>query len=82
MCVCPCVRVSVSGAEHADGLCHRLTAVCPTVKPQTQGLARDAWEIPRDSLRLELRLGQGCFGDVWMGERDNKHTLVSPWGSS
>ncbi|KAJ3611594.1 hypothetical protein NHX12_021609 [Muraenolepis orangiensis] len=53
--------------EHADGLCHRLTAVCPTVKPQTQGLARDAWEIPRDSLRLELRLGQGCFGDVWMG---------------
>ncbi|KAK5878068.1 hypothetical protein CesoFtcFv8_025513 [Champsocephalus esox] len=53
--------------EHADGLCHRLTAVCPTVKPQTQGLAKDAWEIPRESLRLELKLGQGCFGEVWMG---------------
>uniref|UniRef100_A0A667XW70 Tyrosine-protein kinase n=1 Tax=Myripristis murdjan TaxID=586833 RepID=A0A667XW70_9TELE len=53
--------------EHADGLCYRLTTVCPTVKPQTQGLAKDAWEIPRDSLRLELKLGQGCFGEVWMG---------------
>lgn len=55
-------------ADHADGLCHRLTNVCPTVKPQTQGLAKDAWEIPRDSLRLEVKLGQGCFGDVWMGK--------------
>lgn len=54
--------------EHADGLCHRLTTVCPTVKPQTQGLAKDAWEIPRESLRLEIKLGQGCFGEVWMGE--------------
>ncbi|KPP66462.1 hypothetical protein Z043_115034 [Scleropages formosus] len=53
--------------EHADGLCYRLTAVCPTVKPQTQGLAKDAWEIPRESLRLEVKLGQGCFGEVWMG---------------
>ncbi|RXM37213.1 Tyrosine-protein kinase Yes [Acipenser ruthenus] len=53
--------------EHSDGLCYRLTTVCPTVKPQTQGLAKDAWEIPRDSLRLEVKLGQGCFGEVWMG---------------
>lgn len=55
-------------SEHADGLCHRLTTVCPTSKPQTQGLAKDAWEIPRESLRLEVKLGQGCFGEVWMGE--------------
>ena len=55
--------------EHADGLCYRLTTVCPTVKPQTQGLAKDAWEIPRESLRLEVKLGQGCFGEVWMGKR-------------
>nr|XP_046200392.1 proto-oncogene tyrosine-protein kinase Src isoform X2 [Oncorhynchus gorbuscha] len=53
--------------KHADGLCHCLTEVCPVLKPQTQGLARDAWEIPRDSLRLDLKLGQGCFGEVWMG---------------
>ena len=57
------------GAEHSDGLCYRLTTVCPTVKPQTQGLAKDAWEIPRESLRLEVKLGQGCFGEVWMGKR-------------
>lgn len=37
-------------------------------KPQTQGLAKDAWEIPRESLRLDLKLGQGCFGEVWMGK--------------
>uniref|UniRef100_A0A3B4A0U4 Tyrosine-protein kinase n=1 Tax=Periophthalmus magnuspinnatus TaxID=409849 RepID=A0A3B4A0U4_9GOBI len=55
-----------TGIQH-DGLCYRLTTVCPTVKPQTQGLAKDAWEIPRESLRLELKLGQGCFGEVWMG---------------
>uniref|UniRef100_A0A8C7MEA9 Tyrosine-protein kinase n=1 Tax=Oncorhynchus kisutch TaxID=8019 RepID=A0A8C7MEA9_ONCKI len=53
--------------KHADGLCHCLTEVCPVLKPQTQGLARDAWEIPRDSLCLDLKLGQGCFGEVWMG---------------
>ncbi|KAJ8391311.1 hypothetical protein AAFF_G00090980 [Aldrovandia affinis] len=53
--------------KHADGLCHCLTEVCPVLKPQTQGLARDAWEIPRDSLRLDVKLGQGCFGEVWMG---------------
>lgn len=38
------------------------------LKPQTQGLAKDAWEIPRESLRLDLKLGQGCFGEVWMGK--------------
>ncbi|XP_017549731.1 proto-oncogene tyrosine-protein kinase Src isoform X3 [Pygocentrus nattereri] len=53
--------------KHADGLCHCLTDVCPVLKPQTQGLARDAWEIPRESLRLDIKLGQGCFGEVWMG---------------
>uniref|UniRef100_A0A3P9LXM0 non-specific protein-tyrosine kinase n=1 Tax=Oryzias latipes TaxID=8090 RepID=A0A3P9LXM0_ORYLA len=54
-------------AEHADGLCHSLTDICPVLKPQTQGLAKDAWEIPRESLRLDVKLGQGCFGEVWMG---------------
>ncbi|MEQ2160595.1 Tyrosine-protein kinase yes [Goodea atripinnis] len=53
--------------HYTDGLCHKLTTVCPTVKPQTQGLAKDAWEIPRESLQLEVKLGQGCFGEVWMG---------------
>lgn len=48
--------------------------MCPTSKPQTQGLAKDAWEIPRESLRLEVKLGQGCFGEVWMGKEPR------PWG--
>ncbi|KAL3974920.1 hypothetical protein ACER0C_023546 [Sarotherodon galilaeus] len=53
--------------KHADGLCHSLSDICPVLKPQTQGLAKDAWEIPRESLRLDIKLGQGCFGEVWMG---------------
>lgn len=82
----PCSSFYLRIAEHADGLCHKLTTVCPTVKPQTQGLAKDAWEIPRESLQLEVKLGQGCFGEVWMGKNkactclievdvDNKETL-------
>ncbi|XP_008317256.1 proto-oncogene tyrosine-protein kinase Src isoform X1 [Cynoglossus semilaevis] len=53
--------------KHADGLCHSLSDICPVLKPQTQGLSKDAWEIPRESLRLDVKLGQGCFGEVWMG---------------
>nr|XP_043894132.1 proto-oncogene tyrosine-protein kinase Src isoform X1 [Solea senegalensis] len=61
----PCLHLCPS--EHADGLCHSLTDICPVLKPQTQGLSKDAWEIPRESLRLDVKLGQGCFGEVWMG---------------
>ncbi|XP_054994998.1 tyrosine-protein kinase Fgr [Sorex araneus] len=53
--------------EVNDGLCHLLTAPCATMKPQMLGLAKDAWEISRDSITLERRLGTGCFGDVWLG---------------
>ncbi|NXY51781.1 YRK kinase, partial [Ceuthmochares aereus] len=53
--------------EYNDGLCHLLTRVCPTMKPQTLGLAKDAWEIMRESISLDKKLGMGCFGDVWMG---------------
>ncbi|MBN3321383.1 FYN kinase, partial [Atractosteus spatula] len=50
-----------------DGLCYYLTKACPNSTPQTLGLGRDAWEISRDTLSLNKKLGQGCFGDVWMG---------------
>lgn len=53
--------------EVNDGLCHLLTVACTTMKPQTIGLAKDAWEISRSSIALERRLGTGCFGDVWLG---------------
>ncbi|XP_041090078.1 proto-oncogene tyrosine-protein kinase Yrk-like isoform X3 [Polyodon spathula] len=50
-----------------DGLCSCLLKACPNSTPQTLGLSHDAWEISRDTLRLDTKLGQGCFGDVWMG---------------
>lgn len=53
-----------------DGLCYYLTKACPNSTPLTMGLGRDAWEVPRDTLALQQKLGQGCFGDVWMGETD------------
>lgn len=55
--------------------------MCPTSKPQTQGLAKDAWEIPRESLRLEVKLGQGCFGEVWMGKERGPGGRASVWSS-
>lgn len=36
--------------------------------PDTVGLSHDAWEISRDTLELELKLGKGCFGDVFYGK--------------
>ncbi|XP_072836369.1 tyrosine-protein kinase Fgr isoform X2 [Pogona vitticeps] len=53
--------------EYNDGLCYLLTKVCPNLKPQTMGLSKDAWEIMRESIRFDKKLGMGCFGDVWMG---------------
>uniref|UniRef100_A0ABK0LC17 Tyrosine-protein kinase n=1 Tax=Rattus norvegicus TaxID=10116 RepID=A0ABK0LC17_RAT len=53
--------------EVNDGLCYLLTAPCMVMKPQTLGLAKDAWEIDRNSIALDRRLGTGCFGDVWLG---------------
>ncbi|XP_047461066.1 tyrosine-protein kinase Fgr isoform X2 [Mugil cephalus] len=50
-----------------DGLCYYLTHACPNSTPLTLGLGRDAWEVPRERLSLQRKLGQGCFGDVWMG---------------
>uniref|UniRef100_A0A8C3QTN4 Tyrosine-protein kinase n=1 Tax=Cyanoderma ruficeps TaxID=181631 RepID=A0A8C3QTN4_9PASS len=38
--------------------------------------AKDAWEIPRESLNLERKLGAGQFGEVWMATY-NKHTKVA-----
>ncbi|XP_032236190.2 tyrosine-protein kinase SRK2 [Nematostella vectensis] len=56
--------------QDADGLCCMLTQACSGEKPQTAGLSygtKDAWEIPRESLQLQKKLGQGQFGEVWSG---------------
>lgn len=56
-----------SPAGQSDGLCQKLTYPCCTPKPQ-KPWEKDAWEIPRESLQLEKKLGAGQFGEVWMGE--------------
>ncbi|MGH0140744.1 UNVERIFIED_CONTAM: hypothetical protein FKN15_038132 [Acipenser sinensis] len=58
-----------------DGLCQALTVACINLKPQ-KPWEKDAWEIPRESLKLEKRLGAGQFGEVWMATY-NKHTKVA-----
>ncbi|NWT04075.1 HCK kinase, partial [Mionectes macconnelli] len=59
----------------SDGLCQKLTHPCHVPKPQ-KPWEKDAWEIPRESLRLEKKLGAGQFGEVWMATY-NKHTKVA-----
>ncbi|XDB53673.1 hypothetical protein AB1E18_007190 [Capra hircus] len=54
-------------SEKADGLCFNLTVIASSCTPQTSGLSKDAWEVARDSLNLEKKLGQGCFAEVWLG---------------
>ena len=60
--------------QDSDGLCCRLLLPCPGDKPDTAGLSyntKDAWEIPRESVRLDRKLGQGQFGEVWEGMWNN-----------
>ncbi|XP_014406156.1 PREDICTED: tyrosine-protein kinase HCK isoform X3 [Myotis brandtii] len=59
----------------SDGLCQKLTVPCVSSKPQ-KPWEKDAWEIPRESLELEKKLGAGQFGEVWMATY-NKHTKVA-----
>ncbi|XP_063003527.1 tyrosine-protein kinase HCK [Elgaria multicarinata webbii] len=59
----------------SDGLCQSLTFPCLAPKPQ-QPWEKDAWEIPRNSLKLEKKLGAGQFGEVWMATY-NMHTKVA-----
>ncbi|XP_061609824.1 tyrosine-protein kinase Fyn isoform X1 [Phyllopteryx taeniolatus] len=53
--------------ESADALCFKLTGMCVNYNPDTVGLSHDAWEISRDALELELKLGTGCFAEVFYG---------------
>ena len=60
----------------ADGLCRNLKKACPRPKPVMDDLSRetkDAWEIPRESLEFNTKLGAGQFGEVWKGEITQKN---------
>lgn len=74
--------------ESADGLCFNLTGVCVNYIPDTMGLSHDAWEISRDTLELEVKLGTGCFADVFYGKEIHQPALpkllyfdCSPWAN-
>lgn len=62
--------------EHADGLCFNLTGVCVNHIPDTVGLSHDSWEISRETLNLELKLGTGCFAEVFYGKARKLFTPV------
>lgn len=64
-----CASSSLPPVESADGLCFNLTGVCVNYIPDTVGLSHDAWEISRDALELEVKLGTGCFADVFYGKK-------------
>jgi len=53
----------------SDGLCCLLTKPAPAYQPTTITMARDVWEITRDELTLQKKLGAGMFGEVWKGVR-------------
>lgn len=69
--------------ESADGLCFNLTGVCVNYIPDTGGLSHDAWEISRDTLELEVKLGTGCFADVFYGKEilKKKKNHFSHWST-
>ncbi|XP_072571388.1 tyrosine-protein kinase HCK-like [Paramormyrops kingsleyae] len=61
--------------KQGDGLCQPLKSACISLKPE-KPWEKDAWEVPRESLKLDKRLGAGQFGEVWMATY-NQHTKVA-----
>lgn len=69
-------------SERAAGLCCRLMGSCRRGMPKLADLSvktKDVWEIPRESLQLMKKLGNGQFGEVWMG-RNQSDRHVFPLG--
>ncbi|KAH0617700.1 hypothetical protein JD844_016196 [Phrynosoma platyrhinos] len=67
----PCISDMIKHYQkQPDGLCRKLEKACISPKPQ-KPWDKDAWEIPRDSIKLVKFLGGGQFGEVWMGYYNN-----------
>uniref|UniRef100_A0A914H770 Tyrosine-protein kinase n=1 Tax=Globodera rostochiensis TaxID=31243 RepID=A0A914H770_GLORO len=57
-------------SKESGGLCYHLTYPAPKVAPVRPDLSYDTaknWEIPREELDLIDKLGEGNFGEVWLG---------------
>lgn len=78
---CPSLCPLRLGAARAAGLCCRLIVPCHKGMPRLADLSvktKDVWEIPRESLQLIKRLGNGQFGEVWMGTLPHHITHRTP----
>ena len=67
MCIASVIPLVPDGA---DGLCHKLTKACVKPLPVMWDMSHDTkgnWEIKRNSLKFDKKLGQGQFGEVWQG---------------
>ncbi|KAL0969240.1 hypothetical protein UPYG_G00224370 [Umbra pygmaea] len=62
-------------SRESDGLCTKLVKPCQSRMPQKPWW-QDEWEIPRESLKMERRLGAGQFGEVWMGLYNNNRRVA------
>ena len=62
--------------ESADGLCVKLAEPFPKEAPNTIGLGKDIWDISHESLRLDEKLGEGQFGEVWRGKFQHQNFPV------
>ncbi len=65
------LRFHASVAENVEGLPRLLGEPCPREKPFLWDLSpelKDHWEVDRQAVTLDKKLGQGQFGEVWTGK--------------
>lgn len=60
----------------APGLVAPLIKPCPREGPTAQDLGKDRWEILREEISLQSRLGSGQFGEVWSGLYRRKNRVA------